>query len=415
MRSFHRALSALAASLSVLSCVPAATGVYASSEKMFSELEILKADNTDVIGLPDKVSFYRNGQVYTSTIQVEWDVDISVLVPRFIASEGASVVVNDAPVIPGETAVDFRGGAHFSVTAEDGSSVEYNVFVKRKLKPPASGLIGVNVTVASYNAEDFFAGNTNRHAQIAQVMKNNSVEVLVLTETKADTPGNDVAALQTKLAEIGCPLPYSYAAMDPYNEDDIVVLSKYEIAEAGIVTPPGTWPRPGASATLMVREPADSLDADYALLTVFGFHLKASTTNDPAEDAPTNLAKRIAQASSLSTLLKARPVDDYNKYFVVAGDMNTLLPGDRTAATSTLGYLCVRDDAVSTNDLWPANETELPTTSTHQLGSVLDHIILSPSLKARYQAASVQVLKSDPDVDLSLISDHFPVLLELAL
>jgi len=57
----------------------------------------------------------------------------------------------------------------------------------------------------------------------------------------------------------------------------------------------------------------------------------------------------------------------------------------------------------------------LPGTATHQMGSVLDHVILSPGLTARYRAGSVAVKTSDLDVVMTDLSDHFPVLLELDL
>ncbi|MBP7095145.1 MAG: endonuclease/exonuclease/phosphatase family protein [Spirochaetia bacterium] len=413
----HRAfLAALAAAsfLALASCVPATLPSLKSSEKQLSSLSVLASDNPEA-GLATDYSFTwnRNRQAFISIPpQAPFDADLSGLAARFKISDGASASVDGAPVESGDTPIDFRAGALFKITAEDGSTVELLALLGQEPPPPSppGDAIGVDVTVVSYNAEDFFAGSVARHSEIASMLKAISADVVILTETESTGTNNDVALLQSALRSVAWPLDESFAADSGY-EDDVVIVSRFPInqLESHVLTcttGAASGMRPGALAKIKVENGL----GEYVYLTVMGFHLKAMIDGLPT---------RLIQSSSLAAYLRATfttdPDDLDSGYYILAGDMNTVAPGDRGSGTSTMGYLRLFDDATSGNDFWAVNESLLPTTPTHQMGSVLDHIILSPALAERYIAGTVDVVDYVPGVSVDTISDHYPVLLELAL
>jgi endonuclease/exonuclease/phosphatase family metal-dependent hydrolase len=300
------------------------------------------------------------------------------------------------------------------------------------------------LTLATWNVRDCAIVDkktgirSNFHAEIARIVKNAGVDILVLQEIQAEgEPGADVTSLGFALAKAGWTMPYT-AVLETGTEDDLAIFSRYRIMSQETVAAPawkGAWPRAG----LLVR-----IDAKGRELTVIDLHLKAMSDS-------ASLEQRRAQAKALADYLRSRV--DADRLFVVAGDMNTTSVGDRlqtgggsdtsmgtelgkpkgsfgpngeaTAGTelgiggaTTLGYLQVRDDAEGGNDLFAVNEYLLPGRVTYDAGpyrNILDHILLSAAAREAYEDGSVAVLDSDPDVDMGAISDHFPVLLKLKL
>ena len=404
MRTTHLpALLALAIAASAASCIQPSLPDSRSSEKFISSFTVASADNPG-LGLAGDLTMHwvSSRKAYAAATILPWDADLSAVVTRFTLSAGASASVDGVALASGVTPVDFRAGALYRITAENGSTADYLATLDKGTPPPAAGSLGVSVTFACYNAEDFYRGSTARHAQIATMLRNASVELVILVETEVTGASSDVALLKAELAAIGWPLPYSWGVETGY-EDDIVIVSKYPIqSQQAILT---ANPRQGLQAVVRVSNALD----EYADITVMGFHLKAM-------DDPTSLSRRIAQSSELAGYLRTAFASTIETgYFILAGDMNTVSTGDRGSATSTMGYLRLYDDADAGNDFWAVNESLLPGTATHQMGSVLDHVILSPGLTARYRAGSVTVKTSDLDVVMTDLSDHFPVLLELDL
>lgn len=407
LRAFLATLAA-ASLLSLVSCVPSTLPELKSSEKQLSSLAILASDNPEAgLGADFAFTWNRNRQAFVCYDLAPFDADLSELVARFAVSEGATVSIGDALVETGVTPINFRAGALFEVTAEDGSSVELLALLGQEAPPPSTESIGVSVTVVSYNAEDFYAGYVARHSEIAAMLKTISADVVILTETESTGTDNDVSLLQTALTEIGWPLAHSFAADSGY-EDDVVIISRFPILESRALTctAGGTGMRPGALAKIKVENGLGK----YVCLTVMGFHLKAMI-----DGLPTRLIQSSSLASYLRTTFATDPEDLDSGYYILAGDMNTVAPGDRGSATSTMGYLRLFDDADATNDFWAVNESLLPMTATHQMGSVLDHIILSPALAPFYVPDSIKVLSYISGFTVTDLSDHYPVLLELAL
>lgn len=392
------------------SCVQPTLPPALSSSKTFLSLSF-DADRNP--GLDGKSYALRwVGTHWTTSVGLPYDSDLSALKTSFTASPGATVMIDGVPQVSGETQNDFSSDVYYTVTAEDGSSMQHRVLVTQEEAPPATGSIGVSLRVVSYNAQDFYTNGTNQHTAIAQAVKDMGAHVLILTETEGTVgqSGYDIGPFQSALSSIGWALPYSAYAEVGY-ADDIVVLSKYQITGSMEILQPGSWPREGIQATLKVA----NLSGDYIYVSVIGLHLKASFNIDEGLEYVT---QRINQAHALADYLRSLHGTDLSTANVlVAGDMNTWLPGDRSPAqTCTLGYLRLLDDADSTNNFHAVNEELLPATETQRLGSVLDHVILSPALWDRYVIGSIQVVDTTTHVaDMLDLSDHFPVLLELAL
>lgn len=392
----------------VISCVPAVAPTARSSAKTFESLCFEADRNEELAGFDYELAW--NGSAWRNDAAMSCGTGLSSLVATFDASEGASVTVDGVPQISGVTVNDFSAGLTYTVTAEDGSTMEHSVMLKQEASPPSYESLGISgVTVVSYNAVDFMRNGVETHASVAQMLENASADIVVLTETEVSTVSgvaSDLSRLQSALESVGYPMPYS-ASVEVGYPDDIAILSRYEISSSGTVASPNT--RPGVKA--IVRVPNG--DA-YTEILVIGLHLKASYSDDKTTE---NEEKRIAQAAALADTLRSTYAERVSSgYVIIAGDMNTWKPLDRNpTATCTLGYLRLLDDASASNDFTAVNEEYLPTTRTHELGSVLDHIILSPALFARYRRDSVQVKTTDPSVSMTALSDHFPVLLELDL
>lgn len=400
------ALAALAFASTLYGCVQPAQPDYRSSDKTFVSITFLKSDNP---ALPKDYEARWNAgrQVWMPAEILPWDIDISAIKARFVPSAGAKVYVDGVLQSSGIDANDFFGGLCYTVVAENGSSMEHRVVLDRETRPPAAGPLGQALTVMTYNAEMFEGGSVQTatiHQDIAAMIKNASAEIVVFVEISATGATGDIGPLQAALIAAGWAMPY-VAYWDQSGDQDYAILSTYEIISSKTVVPPGIWPRPGLQAVIRVKNPSD----DYVDLTVLDFHLKAMPDD-------TSLSKRIAQSRALADYFRSAYGPTLtSQYFLVAGDMNTVSAGDRGSTTSTMGYLQLLDDGDATNNFWASNESVWPGTATHQMGSVLDHIILSPGLKTRYRADSVAVKTSDPEMTMSSLSDHFPVLLELDL
>lgn len=406
-----RRLVALAAAIAValtFSCVPAVAPEARSSAKTFERIVFMAEHNEALAGFDYGLAW--NGSAWRNDAAMPCGTSLSSLVATFDVSDGAVVTVNGVIQRSGVTANDYADGITYTITAADGSSMDHPVTLKREATPPSYGGIGLDgLTVVSYNAEDFQQGSVETHTSVARMLKNASADIVVLTETEVSIVAgveSDLSRLQAALAAIGYPMQYS-ASVEVGYPDDIAILSRYEIGTSGTVASPNT--RPGVKA--VVRVPNG--DA-YTEILVIGLHLKASYSSDTTTE---NEEKRIAQAAALADTLRSTYAERVSSgYVIIAGDMNTWKPLDRNpAASCTLGRLCLLDDASPSNDFTAVNEQYLPATSTHQLGSVLDHIILSPALFAHYRPDSVQVKTADSSVTMSALSDHYPVLLELDL
>ncbi|MBN1519747.1 MAG: endonuclease/exonuclease/phosphatase family protein [Spirochaetales bacterium] len=400
--------AAILLALSAWSCVQPTLPPALSSAKTFKQLVLLKTDNAS---LQSDYSFYWNGYSWRNSGQLPWDADIDSLVMSFQASEGARVMVASQAQLSGLTANDFTNGLTYTVIAEDGSQLDHRVLLFKATPPPATGPLGLSgVTVMSYNAHDFLSNGAERHDEIATMLKNASADIVVLNETEGS---DDLPRLAAALSDIGYPMAYT-AYHEVGYEDDIAVISRYPIQSySGILS---ANPRKALKAVIRV-----SNGTDYKDITVIGLHMDSGTQT-------TDITNRLEQSKELSEYLRlSSGIDLTTGLVVIAGDMNTMSESDRMVSAAltygfdypTLDYLRVTDDADAANDFCAVNEEHLSasdwTYAQSPYYSVLDHIVLSPALMDYYRVGSIDVKKEDLSEDMNLISDHFPVLLELDL
>jgi len=274
----------------------------------------------------------------------------------------------------------------------------------------------LKVRVATWNMRDCAATDAlgkriALHAEIAQLIKETRVDVIVAEEVQVDSKkGGDIALLSVALAQAGWSMPYVYS-IDPPGEDDLAVFSKYPIRDTGDIAAPqkgDAWPRAGIAATIDVQGKA---------LHVFGFHFKAM--GDSASEA-----SRRAQALAVYNALNDKYGSSISKHAIVlAGDFNTTNPDEFEKKNSTLGILSFRNDTDPNNDFLDANYRYCPDTPTFEdsrYKSVLDHVLVSPTLARTIHKDDVLVISSPkveaPNVKGSIpASDHRMVAVDIAL
>jgi endonuclease/exonuclease/phosphatase family metal-dependent hydrolase len=147
-------------------------------------------------------------------------------------------------------------------------------------------------------------------------------------------------------------------------------------------------------------------------LRIFGWHLKATGSSNPASD----YTQRLYQAKSLAKYLRdTHNLNSTGDRIVVCGDMNTTTDagGNSDFATgSTLYHLTLADDCYESNNLIPVNYRYKHDQFTHP-GSggwpsvTFDYIMLSPAAMQHYVTDSVLVINSP------VVSDHYPVIMTM--
>lgn len=264
--------------------------------------------------------------------------------------------------------------------------------------------------VATWNVRDCAAWDSEKkerialHDRVARMIKNARADIIILEEVQSDeSKGGDIALLSVALAREGWAMPYM-AVVNAKGEDDLAVFSRYAIEEYRPVLEPGpgdAWPRPGIFA---------SIDVSGTTLDVYGFHFKAMG------DAASEKA-RLSQAEALGRYLSATyGVELTKKAIVVAGDFNTANASDLAGESSTLGVLRLAEDGDASNDFLDVNYyylRESPTFSDSRYSSILDHILVSPRLAARFDARRVQVLRPPLEQGKIPTSDHNMVIVEI--
>lgn len=398
LRAAAVALAALAFLL-LAGCTPASgPGKILSSEKTFTSIVFGQADNAGLAA--DCRATWNAAQRMWITAALASDFDAGQMTATFALSAGARCYVGDTLQVSGSTVNDFSNPIVYRIVAEDGSEALMTVKIKKDVAGPAAGKVRIRVGCWNLNDCDMDDGIT-RYAEIAAIIKAAGINVILLCEVQQDDEnGADISNLQDALSSAGWPLEYQ-TSVETGGEDDVAVLSSYPIAStATIVTPSGSeWPRPMMRADVSING---------QVLHLLVGHLKAMEDN-------TSLMKRRAQASALASYIRTAGLS--SGYVVIGGDMNTVAAGDRaddatisaTYPQATLDYLQLLDDADSTNNFWASNENAIPGESTHRLGSVLDHLILSPAATGAYVTGTVDVYGT------AACSDHFPVYLDLDL
>jgi endonuclease/exonuclease/phosphatase family metal-dependent hydrolase len=391
-----------------------------SDEKTFKSLVFEASRNASAPLDKDYAAVWRADKRAWVAGSVPAGTDAKALAPTFSLSDGARASVDGREQVSGSTPQDFSAPVDYRITAADGSWTTQRVSLTVAMSP-VTPLGNVQVRFGSWNLNDCDKDdNVTRYAQIAAAIKAAGIKVLACCEIQLEgDTGADIANLQSALDAIGWSLPYSAGIkVTPYGSeppDDIAVLSAYPVTGKSTVPPASftdssgkshKWPRAMLQADL-------SVDSKTVHLLVG--HLKAMEDD-------LSLAERRAEAKALAAYLRSGSFSLSSDFVIISGDMNTVAAGDRSSAgvafeaayptlsRPTLDYLRLKDDAESGNDFWASNESNLPATSTHEAGGVLDHIILSPAALAAYIPQSVKVFIPSGDC-----SDHYPVCLDLEL
>lgn len=274
--------------------------------------------------------------------------------------------------------------------------------------------VGTNTSlkIASWNVRDcavYDSASKERislHDYVAATLRESGADIAILQEIQSDeSKGGDIALLSVALAKQGWAMPYT-AVVNAKGEDDLAVFSRYKIEAQGDILQPAAddpWPRPGIYSLIEIGEEK---------LHVYGFHFKAMGDSESE-------AARKAQARALALALKSRHGDSITTdSIVLAGDFNTANPGDLEAKNSTLSLLTLAEDGNPSNDFLALNYSFLPGSPSFvdsRYSSVLDHILVSPRLKAGLSKDSIRLLEPLPGPGTIPTSDHKLLLAEIVL
>jgi endonuclease/exonuclease/phosphatase family metal-dependent hydrolase len=231
-----------------------------------------------------------------------------------------------------------------------------------------------------------------------------SIDIIAFQEIQADSgTGGDIALLSVALAKAGWAMPYT-AVVDAKGSDDLAIFSRFKIIEQGPVLSPASpalWPRPGIFSRIQVRD---------STLDIYGFHFKAMSDS-------ASLKARQAQAKALAGhLLQTYGPLISSSHIIVAGDLNTTGKEDLEGPASTLAILALRNDEIEENDFLPINFEYLdgsPTFLDSRYSSVLDHIVVSPSLQQGLSGKDVEIIEGRYGKGSIPSSDHRMVVLRI--
>ncbi len=225
----------------------------------------------------------------------------------------------------------------------------------------------------------------------------------------------DAEPLIAELKKYGIDVNIEFSSYGGYAGDNgyiyLAIISRYPLTEVETIID-GTYQDPISQEYYEYNNMRPVLKVKLSInnkdLTIYDLHLKAQY---PIYDCDSCLYKRRAQAHALEEYIKNNSDPEIDN-IIVAGDMNTALEDD-FFEKNTLDMLTLKSDnpEIQDNDFLPVNYTYKRDEPTHtRYYSILDHIILSPSLLKKYQEDSIEIVtpKGRP-------SDHRAVILRLDL
>jgi len=279
--------------------------------------------------------------------------------------------------------------------------------------------------VAFFNAEDFNSDSlagTGTWGTVADLVATNGIDILILSETEP----YDAPRFSQALSDRGVAMDWRMTTSnttDPNEDyllkDEISVWSRFAITGYSQVVR-GFYPDPVSGNTVSAPRYIARVNIQVGSRSfwVYGGHLKAA-------DEEIDRQRRRAQAHALEEYIKSNHSEE-NDWILVCGDMNTITPSIEFIDAGTIGYLTMKSDnpGNTANDFTAVNLTHLPLPDGYTWRSpiwpdpkafadaILDHVILSPALYARYVPGSVRILMKGVS---PRISDHYPVMLDLSL
>ncbi len=282
---------------------------------------------------------------------------------------------------------------------------------------------GPTLRLAFFNVEDFnSSAGTGTWGTVADIIATNRIDVIVLSESEPYDTGKLDAALKARGVSMTWRMTTSNTTdpnADGIFDDEVSVWSRFAITQFDQVAR-GFYPDPVSGKTVSAPRfvARVKIQVGSRSLWVYGAHLKA-------DDTESDRQRRRAQAHALEEYITSMHVEE-SDWIMIAGDMNTITPSVEFIDAGTIGYLTMKSDnpANIANDFTAVNLAHLPLPDGYTWRSpswpspyafpdaILDHIILSPAMYARYLSDSVTILMKGVT---PRISDHYPVMLDVSL
>lgn len=287
-------------------------------------------------------------------------------------------------------------------------------------------IAGSELRIAAFNAEDFSSNavtGAGTYATVAAFVATNKIDIIMICESEPYDRDRLTAALDRAGVSMTNRITTSNAWLDDADDifdDEVSLWSRFPITHFSQVVGKTYCVDPVSLESVsaprfILRIRVDVGGKDFWF---YGAHLKAA-------DADSDRKRRRAQAHALEEYIKANH-DEKTERIVICGDMNTITPSVEFVTNGTLGYLELKsDDASDTaNNFVAVNKTLLPLPDGYTWRSpswpsasafadaILDHLILSPALYAKYVPGSVKILLRGAT---PRISDHFPIMLTVSL
>ncbi|MBN2723777.1 MAG: endonuclease/exonuclease/phosphatase family protein [Deltaproteobacteria bacterium] len=259
--------------------------------------------------------------------------------------------------------------------------------------------------IATFNMYDF--SNYDSIENTADFIIENNIGIINLQEVQID----DITDLMDTLEQKNFQMYYGISSYGGYGGDTgndyLAVLSQWPITSAdtilgGVYEDPVTgldYSFSNMRPILMTKVNIYNQDVVF-----FNMHLKAEV---PYPDCVDCINKRRAQAHALENYILDN-LDPLNDRIVVTGDANTAIDEDFENG-NTIDILCMKTDNPenTSNDFLPVNLTYAPESTHVDFDSILDHLIISPSLVDNYIFESIDI-----KIPRGIPSDHKSVLLE---
>lgn len=278
----------------------------------------------------------------------------------------------------------------------------------------------MTLRLATYNLKNLFLARDVEAGEIAYPKPNKELRPLA---RMIDQVGADLMVLQEvgsfealELLNERLANPYPHLVCLPGNSRrsiHLAALSRLPMRarshrEAGLLTGEGAVlmgfaDEAGAAAgeRVPLKLQRDVLCLELAALTVFVVHLK-SQGNPPWQETPADDI-RAAEARVVASIVTRYEAAHPGVPVLIAGDFNDVLSSDALAPIRDLRFLDVlgasfRDTGVRPSTYWPKRRM------------VIDLLLLSDALAARYVAQSVTIHRSHM---ARTASDHYPVSMQV--
>jgi len=265
-----------------------------------------------------------------------------------------------------------------------------------------------SLLVSTYNLYDL--KNDSAYENLAKFIQESNIDIMLVQEIQVE----DKDSLVEELNKLGLELHIEFSSYGGYGGDEgddyLAVISKWPLEEVNTILSQGyedpitgnffyfSYLRPVLEIKLKVFEED---------ITIFNIHLKAQSPWATCFDC---IEKRRAQASALEDYINYN-LDAANDNIIIAGDANTATEtGEDFEEGNTLDILSLKSDnpEVTENDFIPVNYIYKKEKTHTRYDSIMDHIILSPSLFTKYRTDSVDIVTPEGKP-----SDHKAVLLIL--